>query len=365
VNLDFLMVSLRREEKKALPMQKSIVEILRQRADDQSENKAFTFLNDSGQESDSCTYGELDRKIKIIAAFLQSVAKKNDRALLFFQPGLDYIVNFFGCLYAGVTAVPSYPPKIRRNDLRLETMIRDCGASLVLTNESILTKMTPVFDDKPDFKKMLWVDAASIAGRDGEAYRPISIDRSDTAYLQYTSGSTSSPRGAIITHGNLISNSSAIHDNFGHSGKSSGVIWLPPYHDMGLIGGIIQPVFGGFPAALMSPFTFLQKPFSWLKAVSDYRATTSGGPNFAYDLCVQKITEEEKGALDLSAWEVAFNGAEPIRRERLRESLRRSRRAASKKKRFIPVMDWRKRPCSSPARPRRLSMRPSRSTRTN
>ncbi|WP_153009579.1 AMP-binding protein, partial [Mastigocoleus testarum] len=156
------------------------------------------------------------------------------------------------------------------------------------------------------------------------------------AVFQYTSGSTGKPKGVMLTHGNLLHNSALIHQCFGHSKDSQGVIWLPPYHDMGLIGGIIQPLYGGFPVTLMSPVDFLQKPYRWLQAISRYKATTSGGPNFAYDLCMHKITEEQRATLDLSSWEVAFNGAEPIRAETLEQFVAVFEPCGFRKEAFYP-----------------------------
>ncbi len=295
--------------------QLSIPDILKNLALSDPDKTAYTFITDASEVPLIYTYAEFDKRVRNTAGYLQMIGKRNDRILLFFQPGLDYITGFFACLYAGMVPVPSYPPKINRADIRIETMLQDAGAAIVLTVQSILMKMDKLFETKPALKNIEWIDFEAIPNDSINNYKPVNVRQNELAYLQYTSGSTSNPKGVMITYENVIHNLETIHNNFGLNNQSRGVVWLPPYHDMGLVGGILEPIYGGFPVTLMSPFSFLQKPFTWLKAVSDYKATTSGGPNFAYELCVQKITEEEKKQLDLSSWEVAFNGAEPVRED--------------------------------------------------
>lgn len=296
----------------------TLVELLRTRGQNQPKQTAFTFLQDGETESDSLTYQELDSLSRAIAAQLQSSTVPGERALLLFPPGLEYISAFFGCLYAGLVAVPAYPPRPNRSLARLQTIVADAQASVALTTTSILSNLERQFAQAPELKTLRWLTTNQVGNLAQEWQEP-AVSGDTLAFLQYTSGSTAAPKGVMITHSNLLHNLGLIHQCFEHTPNSRGVIWLPPYHDMGLIGGVLQPLYGGFPVTLMSPLVFLQNPLRWLRAISRYRATTSGGPSFAYDLCVRKITPDQLTTLDLSSWEVAFNGAEPIRHETLEQ----------------------------------------------
>jgi amino acid adenylation domain-containing protein len=299
----------------------TLVELLRRRAMRQPDQRVYTFLVDGEADEVHLTYEELDRRARRIAAVLQSHQATGERALLLYPPGLDYIAGFFGCLYAGVIAVPAYPPDPSRLDRtlpRLQAMIADAQATIVLTTSPILSLAEFIFTQAPDLAALRWLATDQLSGEAESDWREPAITRKSLAFLQYTSGSTRAPRGVMLSHGNLLHNSALIHQAFAATLDEVGVIWLPPYHDMGLIGGILQPVYGGFPCVLMSPVSFLQYPFRWLSAISRYKATVSGGPNFAYDLCARKITPAQIATLDLSNWSVAFNGAEPIRPETLR-----------------------------------------------
>ncbi|MBD2534575.1 fatty acyl-AMP ligase [Nostoc flagelliforme FACHB-838] len=293
----------------------TLVDLLRYRAIYQPNQTAYTFLVDGETEEVSINYHELEQRSRGIAAYLQSLNAKGERALLLYQPGLEYIAAFFGCLYAEVVAVPAYPPLFNKPMPRLQAIVADAQAKLALTNTSILTNVEEQFPHTPDLAALHWIATDTITDDVIEKWQQPLINSNTLAFLQYTSGSTGTPKGVMVSHGNLLHNLSLIYHCFEHQPHSQGVIWLPPYHDMGLIGGVLQPLYGGFPVILMSPITFLKKPFRWLQAISRYKATTSGGPNFAYDLCVQKIKPEEIATLDLSRWEVAFNGAEPVRAE--------------------------------------------------
>ncbi|WP_366524982.1 fatty acyl-AMP ligase [Acaryochloris sp. IP29b_bin.137] len=302
------------------PKVDSLVDLLRYRAAHQPHHQGFTFLVDGEDETLHLTYAELDAKARAIAAALQSACQPGDRALLVYQPGLEYVAAFFGCLYAGVTAVPIYPPRPNRSLMRLQSVIADSQAIFALTTSQILSKLERQLIDAAELKALKWLATDSLSVTEPrQAWQEIHPQGQDLAFLQYTSGSTATPKGVMITHHNLLQNLALIHQCFEHSSQCQGVIWLPPYHDMGLIGGILQPLYGGFPVALMSPFMFLQSPIRWLQAISRYRATTSGGPNFAYDLCLRKVKSEQLQGLDLSSWRVAFNGAEPISAQTLED----------------------------------------------
>ncbi|MEM7716074.1 MAG: AMP-binding protein [Cyanobacteria bacterium P01_A01_bin.68] len=308
----------------------TVVDLMQYRSNHQPLLKGYTFLTDGESQEISLTYQELDTKARLIAAHLQSLNLKGERALLLYPPGLEFIAAFLGCLYAGVIAVPVYPPRKGQNLLRVKSIAADAEAQIILTTQSLLND---------SFSLKYTIDTDNLA----EIYRDLEKDwkkpeiNSDTlAFLQYTSGSTGNPKGVMVSHGNLLNNSALINQNFGHSSESKGMIWLPPYHDMGLIGGVIQPLYSGFPVVLMAPVMFVQKPLRWLSAISDYKATTSGGPNFAYEACLQKITAEQRANLDLSSWEVAFCGAEPIRVETLERFAEVFAESGFRKEAFLP-----------------------------
>jgi acyl-CoA synthetase (AMP-forming)/AMP-acid ligase II len=297
----------------------TLVELLRYRAFQQPDQLAYTFLLDGETETVRLSYRELDQQARAIAAKLQSLAGTGSRALLLYPPGLEFIAAFFGCLYAGVVAVPAYPPRRNQNISRLQAIVSDAQAAVALTTTSELTNIERRFAQDRELAALRWLVTDKIASNLASDWQEPTVSRDTLAFLQYTSGSTGTPKGVMVSHGNLLHNSALIHKCFEHTPNSQGVIWLPLYHDMGLIGGVLQPLYGGFPVALMSPIDFLQKPFRWLQAISRYKSTTSGGPNFAYDLCVRKITSEQRSCLDLSSWEVAFTGAEPVRAQTLEQ----------------------------------------------
>jgi amino acid adenylation domain-containing protein/non-ribosomal peptide synthase protein (TIGR01720 family)/FkbM family methyltransferase len=295
----------------------TLIDLLRLRARERPGGRAYTFLMDEGTGEHNLTYSELDRQARSIGARLQSTVMPGDRVLLLYPPGLEYIAAFFGCLYAGAIAVPAYPPRHNRNLLRLQALVTDAQATVALTTSPVLSRIAPQLSQNSDLASLTWLASDQMAeGVGNEWQEPAVTDRS-LALLQYTSGSTSAPKGVMVSHGNLLHNEQMIQRAFQQTAESVIVGWLPLYHDMGLIGNVIQPLFVGAPGILMSPTAFLQKPFRWLQAISHYSATTSGGPNFAYDLCVRKISDEQRAILDLSSWRVAFNGSEPIRSDTL------------------------------------------------
>ncbi|MGB7414218.1 MAG: beta-ketoacyl synthase N-terminal-like domain-containing protein, partial [Thermosynechococcaceae cyanobacterium] len=291
----------------------TLVELLRYRAQYHPQQIAYTFLQDGEIESSQLTYLALDQQACAIATQLTSLGMAEQRALLLYAPDLNFVTAFFGCLYAGAIPVPAYPPRSKQMMSRLEAVIADAQAKVALTTEGLLTKIEQQFSGLS--LQCLATDTLDLALASG--WQEPNITEQTLAFLQYTSGSTGNPKGVMVSHSNLLHNSALIYDCFGHSPESQGVIWLPPYHDMGLIGGVLQPLYAGFPVALMPPVAFLQKPICWLRAISDRQATTSGGPNFAYDLCARQIKPEQCEGLDLSHWNLAFTGAEPIRAETL------------------------------------------------
>jgi acyl-CoA synthetase (AMP-forming)/AMP-acid ligase II/acyl carrier protein len=293
----------------------TFVDILRCRSCTQSDVEAFIFLQDGEKQEATLTYQELDRRSRAIASQLQVLGFSGERALLLYPPGLDYLIAFFGCLYAGVVAVPAYPPRNQRNTPRIQAILTDAQVCVALTTTAIFPTVQSLLRENTN--SLQWLTTDNLEQGIEENWQEPEIDRDTLAFLQYTSGSTGMPKGVMLTHGNLLHNAATTYQFMGHSAASRFVSWLPAYHDMGLIGGILQPVYGGFPCILMPPPLFLQRPYRWLQAISRYQGTTSGGPNFAYELCIQKITPEQKATLDLSSWSVAFNGAEPIRSQTL------------------------------------------------
>jgi acyl-CoA synthetase (AMP-forming)/AMP-acid ligase II len=297
----------------------SFVDLLGYRAQDQPHHVAYTFLQDGETEAGSLTYRQLDERARAIATTLQHLNATGDRALLIYPPGLEFIAAFFGCLYAGVVAVPAYPPRRNQSLSRMQAIATNAEARFALTTTPLLSEMENRFAQEPELNQLHWIATDALSSSGATAWQKPNLNQDTLAFLQYTSGSTGTPKGVMVSHGNLVHNSALINQSFADTPQSQGVSWLPPYHDMGLIGGVLQPLYVGAPMVLMSPLAFMQKPFRWLQAISRFKVTTSGGPNFAYDLCIRKVTPEHRENLDLSSWEVAFTGAEPVRAETLNQ----------------------------------------------
>ncbi|RUT07253.1 hypothetical protein DSM106972_025140 [Dulcicalothrix desertica PCC 7102] len=290
----------------------NLVDLLINKAQEQPEQTIFKFLQEGEAETDSLNYQELDFKARVIAAKLQNMGMTGERALLLYPPGLEFITAFFGCLYAGVIGVPAYPPRANQNLVRLQAIVTSAGASMALTTASLLPSLEQRWASS---LPLHWLATDSI--KDNSAsWKQILINQDSLAFLQYTSGSTGVPKGVMVSHGNLMHNSEYIRQAFELSPESVSVTWLPSFHDMGLIDGIIQPLYTGFLGVVMPPVAFIQQPIRWLQAISRYKATHCGGPNFGYDLCT-KIKSEQLQGLDLSSWKSAYSGAEPVRRETL------------------------------------------------
>jgi len=295
----------------------TVVDLLRRRAETQPASPAFHFVDDTGEPGIRISYHELDAAARRVATAIVERGASGQPVLLLYPPGLDYVIGFLGCLYAAAIAVPAYPPdpaRWSRTLPRLRALAADCGASVALGMSALVDHAPGLAGEAPELATLDWI-ATDTLPDDADTVRPVGGD--SPALLQYTSGSTGTPRGVLLSHANLLHNAELVRTGFGTSPDSVGVSWLPPYHDMGLIGGILQPLYTGFPIALMSPLTFLQRPLAWLATIARFGATVSGGPNFAFDLCVRKTTREQREALDLSRWEVAFCGAEPIRAQTL------------------------------------------------
>ena len=324
------------KERNRLSKQITLIDRIQEQAGIQPDKRAFTFLADGETEIDSLTYQQLNEKAKAIAFVLQNQNASGQRALLLYQPGLDFITAFLGCLYAGVVAVPVYPPRANRSLERLLAIVSDASASFALTTQSIREQVASKFTEHDATAKIKFVATDTVELKLAANWRYPELATDNLAFLQYTSGSTGKPKGVMVSHGNLIANSRAIQHCFGNQREHILTSWLPPYHDMGLIGSIIQPAYVGSSMYLMAPVTFLQRPYRWLQAISRYRGQTNGGPNFAYDLCVDKVTPEQKATLDLSCWELAFSGAEPIRAETIARFSEYFQECGFRRKAFYP-----------------------------
>ncbi|MEC4895943.1 MAG: fatty acyl-AMP ligase [Oscillatoria sp. PMC 1051.18] len=297
----------------------TLVDRLRQRAAAQPEKRVYTFVREEGIEADSLNYKQLDQQAQAIASQLQSLGEIGDRALLLYPPGLDFIAAFFGCLYAGVVAVPGCPPKANQSLSRIKAIATDANPRFVLTTKSLSTHHERWRSQLPELAALPWLETDAIAPEGRQQWQPPVLNPQSLALLQYTSGSTGTPKGAMVTHANLLINCEDLDRGWKHDPDSIIVSWLPTFHDLGLIYGVIEPLYKGCSAYLMSPMSFLLRPSRWLQVISQYQATHSAAPNFAYDLCVRKIKPQERSRLNLTTWRMALNGAEPVRASVLKE----------------------------------------------
>jgi amino acid adenylation domain-containing protein/non-ribosomal peptide synthase protein (TIGR01720 family) len=297
----------------AVRTSKQFVDLLRKRAAQHPERSAIQFLLDGETVGEDMSYAELDRRARRLAATLQRHAAFGERALLLYPSGPDYVVAFFACLYAGIIAVPAYPPELAHPQhlKRLQAMLQDSTPRLILTDSAALPALQRLL---PDCDALMLATDAMPADCHEDQWQETEILPETTAFLQYTSGSTSTPKGVMVSHRNLIGNEIALAEGYAVTeGVDKWVSWLPLYHDMGLICALLQPIFSGVTLVLMSPRHFLERPLRWLKAIAEHKATISGGPDFSYRLCLERISETAAAKLDLSSWRLAFNGAEPVR----------------------------------------------------
>jgi len=287
---------------------RNIVRCLRELAAERPDDVAFVHLLDGDAPQASLSYAQLDRRARAIAVHLQDARLAGRNVVLAYPPGLEFIAAFFGALYAGCVAVPVYPPRARTLD-RFHALIGDAGAPLVLSTAATVAYMKTI-DGRA--AAVRWIATDEITNVHAGCWTEHDPDPDSLAMIQYTSGSTSRPKGVMLSHANLLANTRAISSAFDLGPDTKAVFWLPTCHDMGLIGGVLTPAYCGIPNIIIAPAMFVRNPFLWLDTISRFRATVSGGPNFAYDLCVRKITAEQRAVLDLSSWKVAFIGAEPV-----------------------------------------------------
>src|ERR1700730_10003868 len=299
-------------DKRRLPFA-SLVDLLRRRAAGQPNERAYVFLSDKGNEEAALSFGELEQRASRVAARLIREGQPGDRALLLFPPGLDFIIAYFGCLLAGVIPVPMMLPRRNSSLDSSASIVADCTPRFVMTNTHLRIARTDVIErfSRPQMQ-WLMVDEAGEEPNDQERALPV-LGPDDIAFLQYTSGSTSDPKGVMVTHGNLIENLEMIRLTLGNTGRSTYASWVPLYHDMGLILNVLQSLYLGSLCVLLAQVTFIQRPLSWLRAIHQYRAEVTAAPNFAFDLCVQRFRADQMQNVDLSSWKLAVNAAEPVR----------------------------------------------------
>ncbi|MEE4255703.1 MAG: AMP-binding protein [Bacteroidales bacterium] len=315
----------------------TMVELLLKHAENIPEKVVYTLLEDGINEKASITYAEMVRKAKAIAASLLKGGKKGDRVLLLFPTGINFITAFYGCFFAGMIAVPTYPPKRNKANERFRSIVSDSKPTFIITTDDIRSDLEKynMLDGLHPIDEILIYD--EIAPEIATEWKDPGIKADDLALLQYTSGSTGTPNGVMVDHANIIHNSEFIKQSFGFDDQSVGVNWLPNFHDMGLIGCLIQAAYLGGSNVIIPPLAFMKSPANWFRAITKYRATTGGGPNFAYDYCLEKTTDEELSEFDLGSLRTMYCGAEPIRQTTLAAFTDRFRKANFKASQFFPV----------------------------
>lgn len=296
----------------------TFADVLDHRAAERPERTVLNWLGRKGALQDSWDFATLRSRARAVAAQLHAEGLSGQRVLLMFPPGLDFVAAFFGCLLAGVVAIPAYPPdpsRLQRSLPRFLALVDDSGARAVLTTAEVAMFAGAMLQQTPALRslRLVAVDAGHAAP--GASWRAPGLDPAAAAFIQYSSGSTARPKGIVVTHRDLLRHARLLQDLDNDQPGRSGLFWLPSYHDLGLIAGILQPVYYGVQTTLMSPIDFLKRPLTWLRAVSQFRPTHTGGPNFGYDLCVRRFDPAKLEGVDLSGVAVFVNAAERVRKE--------------------------------------------------
>jgi acyl-CoA synthetase (AMP-forming)/AMP-acid ligase II len=318
---------------------RSLIDVLTLRAEREPDRAPLEFVTDGQAETDARTFGQLHDRARAIGAGLRERVSPGEPVLVVYPPGLEFHDAFYGALYAGAVPVPAYPPdpfRLERSSTILGTIAADIDARLALTNELIQGAVAPVIEAAPRLGELDWLTADDVAG-DPSSWRRPDIEPDTLCFLQYTSGSTSLPKGVMITHGNLVAQSRLLKEDMHLDDASIGVSWCPLYHDMGLVSSVAEPVYTGMIAKVLSPLDFLKRPAFWLDTITRFGATHCGGPNFAYDLCTRRVTFDERERLDLTTWETAFNAAEPIRADTLDRFARAFAPVGFRREAFTPA----------------------------
>jgi acyl-CoA synthetase (AMP-forming)/AMP-acid ligase II len=293
-----------------------LAERLRNHAVTNPRGLAFLHLKDGEAEAGRLDWQTLDQGARAVAAALTGRARPGDRALLLYRTGLDFILAFAGCLYSGVIPVAAPADTIGRRDRSLNHLLavaRDAAPSLVLSTAELLASIGGLAADAPELCRVGQLDTTAVDSAGGVEWSMRPANPAEIAYLQYSSGSTASPKGVAINQGALASMMGILGETYGYDGESRVVCWMPHFHDYGLIQGLLHPIYAGLACVIMSPASFVQRPLRWLRAITDFKATHSCGPNFAYEHCVRRIPEAQLAGIDLSSWRAAGNGAEPVR----------------------------------------------------
>ena len=303
----------------------NMIDLLRARADAHPGCVAYTFLESGEHALNSLTWAAVDSRSRALGAAIAARVEPGARVLIMLPPGIDFVPALFGVLYAGAVAIPTYPPSGARADrtsTRIRGMVADAGVTLVVSCSALYARRGTLESMIPELAGVPWVDIEGVGDSASEAWRDPMTPSSAIALLQYTSGSTATPRGVMVSHGNLLHNLALSARLAAYGSDSVSVSWLPVNHDMGLINGVMQGVYSGCPTIQMAPAAFLQRPARWLQAISRFGATHSGGPNFAYDLCARRVSGEDREGLDLSSWRLAYNASEPVRRSTMEHFMR-------------------------------------------
>jgi len=293
----------------------TLVDLLRGRSIEQPDQLAYSFLSNGETEEARFTYAELDLRARAIGAWLSSATAAGDRVLLLSSSGPEFVSAVFGCLYRGAVAVPAYPldpARVGRTFSRLSRLLKDAEPVVALTTESTLRLVEDLVRIHPDLERVRWMATESIPSKLAEDWKRPPIHAETLAILQYTSGSLAAPKGVMVSHRNVLENEKMLQDAHDYTANNTFVGWIPLAHDWGLINNVFQPLYSGAPSVLMPPEVFLQKPVRWLQTISRYKNVTSGGPGFAYELCVSKIPAEEREGLHLENWLCAGVGASPV-----------------------------------------------------
>lgn len=301
-------------------IEQTILDVLGAHAATRPDKAIFVFLKDGEEESGRLTVADLQRRVQTIAAHLSDICECGDRAILLYPPGLEFVSAFLGCLYAGVIAIPMYAPHPRRFDPRLASVAADSSPRIILSDRESINRCYNGLELQGALKGAPRI-ATDLLRTGSNVVSPLQR-RSNIAFVQYTSGSTSEPKGVCVTHRNLMANQHMIQSAMRLDSDSVFVSWLPTHHDMGLVGDMLQTVYSGCVCVRMPPPAFLQYPRRWLAAITKYRATIVGSPNFGYELCAQRVSAPDCAGLDLSSLRVTYCGAEPIRAATLYEFAR-------------------------------------------
>ncbi len=295
----------------------TLVDLLEKRGKELNDELLYIFLEDGENETNFITFGDMLNRVKAVSAYLQTIGKQGDRVLLLFPTGIEFITALFGCIFSGIIGVPSYSPRKNRTNQRFKNILSDSEPSIIFTTRKIFNNLQSIFSEEQYLQRYTFLINEDINDSISDKWIKPDIKPDDVAMLQYTSGSTGQPNGVMISHINILHNSEYIRQSFGFNRLSTGVNWLPNFHDMGLIGCLIQPIYTGFKNVIIPSVNFLQYPHKWFKAISKYKGTAAGGPNFAYDYCSNKVTSEQSRGVDFSNITTFWCGADPIHKETL------------------------------------------------